>query len=1573
MLTGDAASNTTSLIFADIDKNGKIDLVSGNKGQVNHLYLNTGTALGTATAIGAETDNTVALAVGDLNGDGYLDVVAVNAGQSKAYINTTLGTTVSWATAAANVGDAQPNATSGVLVDVNGDGTLDLVLGVSGAANRIYLNNGGTIRTGSGGTNNGVIVPPATVAPDSHVLTVAGGQISTADIGKLIEVIGARYRITAVADVTTNGITTTNVTLDRVVGANNTAAVWRIREWGASNMGAATTAFSTDTTQTQGLAVGDFDGDGKNDLVVVNNGSGDLNGIYFGDGTTFASPNGLGIVSFTVGAGKFLQVEGTGVDVVVLGQALHGDIQFVQSGTGSARTTSINISPGATLTFEGLPALSVNGSLLITSTGVAGRFHIGTTATPLVIGPATFSGALDLLINTTGAAVTLADATRLDAGPYLRISGTSISVTIGQASLTGDFSIEQTTNSLGQHRLAVGVANATISVGTTQLISNGQGALLILPAGIAGQLSGTISTAGLLPASIGIVGTFGIAINQTPLAVDETVTVGDTAIALDLPAGSYVRLFGQGVQISILGQTLSGNFSIEKTTTTTTLTADNVSLHIGNGTSDFVTLTNGHGTLTLNGAGTGISGTIAGTIAVNVPGITLTGTLQLQIDTTPGSPYLRVKGTGVSVTVLGQTLSGNFSFTQSGTGAARVTTLTADSVALTLGTASVGISLTGGAGSLTISSAGIVGTISGNVTATLPGFGASFHVDVQMNTTTSAAGPIPASSFRVSTTGLHLTVVGIDITGDFSFEQVKDAGPDGLFNTGDDTKVIKIAASGVGATLGSSTAGVTISAGTALLVITPAGLAGTVSAHADIHLGGGVSASGTVSVSINNTAAAVNEKFVVGGANQTLVLPLGPYLKVSVTGLSLNIQGQTLTGDLTFTKTATLTTVDFANVSLRLGTPTHDFVIVSNGSGHFDIGATGIKGDLTATIAVDIPNITVGGTFKLSIDTTTTPSPTLTVTATHAYLTVLGQKLTVESLTIGKDGATGVISVAVTNAELDLGNGTTTFLKITVASGSIVLKSTGVVASLTGMVSAPAFSSSDFSLTLPVSLDIDTTTTAPHVRVQVGTETTLANITILGQQLSGVFSFEQLTTSTGSKVVRIGLDKVHLFIGDPAPGGYGITVDNGSGSILITSVGIAGEIRATPTINLPFFSITGEIGIEFNRLSTPVNETFTFTDDAGVATTKTLTLQAGPFVRVAAYDIDLNIDSNPAIHGDFFFEQATRTLTGGGTQQVTKIGAANITFAGSGGGAITNARGALVILPTGIAGIVMGTASVTGGGFDFGASLGLGINTTPGAVHESVTVNGVVIPIDLDSTGITFIAQDLDFNFENLLEIHGNFQISTDGSFKATGLEIFVGKGPSQINGAPNPDAIGLLITNAAVSFQRAGTSNAAGTYALYAKGTLALVGLDGLQVGRHGRADGQHDRHLEAGFRPVLDDRRQITIPAALPRHGAASTSASRECSTSAARSTSRGSRRALNVYDRQRQRRASPSRRHPGLLDQRRRRLQIGGRGRLPPLELQGRTASRSSASSSARSPARRRSSRRAPRSSSTRTRSG
>ena len=148
------------------------------------------------------------------------------------------------------------------------------------------------------------------------------------------------------------------------------------------------------------------------------------------------------------------------------------------------------------------------------------------------------------------------------------------------------------------------------------------------------------------------------------------------------------------------------------------------------------------------------------------------------------------------------------------------------------------------------------------------------------------------------------------------------------------------------------------------------------------------------------------------------------------------------------------------------------------------------------------------------------------------------------------------------------------------------------------------------------------------------------------------------------------------------------------------------------------------------------------------------------------------------------------------------------------------------MLPNGVAGVVLGHV----GGSSVSASLGLGINTTPGPVHTKVIVNGVEIAIDLDTTGFTFLIQDVDINLGGLFEIRGDFRLSS-GAFSGSGLEIFIGSGPSMIDGALNPNAIGVLITNATISYQSFGASAGDGLYAIYVTGTVRLLGLPGLVV----------------------------------------------------------------------------------------------------------------------------------------------
>ena len=765
-----------------------------------------------------------------------------------------------------------------------------------------------------------------------------------------------------------------------------------------------------------------------------------------------------------------------------------------------------------------------------------------------------------------------------------------------------------------------------------------------------------------------------------------------------------------------------------------------------------------------------------------------------------------------------------------------------------------------------------------------------------------------------------------------------------------------------------------------------------------------------MTISINNmkhnigTAAvpaiapvAVNEEFVLDGVVSTLVLPAGPYIKVEVSGLHLVLFGQELSGDFSFEKVTdvgddgvfggtnvgtvhnadtTVTRITLANVGLRLGTADRDFVIVSNGHGELVIvGASGgtaggVYGDIAATVAVDIPNVAVGGTFELQLNTTTSEqtigenehevtlaAQSLKVTGTGVFLQVFGQRLegnfTFEKATdLGADGVVGgtgmnadstVIAIAFKDVSLALGDGTTTFVTIKIDEGAVLVTNKGIAATITASVELSPALASDFVFTGSVTLELNNSLVAvdrtievgdlgsvtidlpagPYLRVQAGSPGHPVVVDVLGQHLEGVFSFEQLTTVKKTKVIRIGFTEVELFIGDDGgtPGNsaktddVGVWIEHGEGSLLITQLGIAGAISGTPTITLPDFSITTDLTIEFNRLHVPVNETFTFQSASGPVT-KLLDLQAGPFLRVTAYNTTVTIDGHE-LTADFFFEQANRATTtaaittapatlggsitgadwlaakfavgqtvtisdlagtwtvtavnattltlGNGamlpslsgatktiasTLKVTKIGVAHLTYDGGALGGIENARGALVVLPktgggTGIAGVVLGDASAASSTFALHASIGLGINTTLADVDERIVVNGTPIVIKAKaSENFTFLVNDLDFNFGDVLEIRGDFRLSGD-SFVGTGLEIFVGKGPSVFPavdpvtntpnanaGEPNPDAIGLLIKNASIDFSRQPASTSAeGLYWLYATGTLDLIGLDGLKV----------------------------------------------------------------------------------------------------------------------------------------------
>ncbi len=1539
IVIGTLADNTTSLALGDVDKDGDLDLIVGNNGTSTKLYLNDGRGVFSAP-IALGTGATTAVLLADVDKDGDLDLIlGNNGGGTKVHLNKGVTGSI-WSgfdlTVAGTTEVVTAATTSLAAGDVDKDGFVDLVVGITGAASVLYRNKG--ITTGPSPTWNGFdTAAPVAIGAAAATTAVALDDLNGDGFLDVVAAVsGAPSRLylsttTGTTPAWSGFATGTNISADATTATSlvladidvdgkvdviigNSGATSRIYRNTGVVSGAVTfaagVAIGSLTSSTKSLALGDLDGDGKRDLVLGNSGSANrfvrgTAGLTLGDGET------IGSVTLSLPAGPYLRISGSNLSLTVLGQTLTGSFAFTQQIVNAARVVTVTVgsaaAPARISLVDGLATVDVYGSLVLGPGGLAGSL---TLSSALTLGGLTFTGGLKLSINTGSAPVLLPDGiTRLPGGPYFRIEGDPVVLTLGTgssaATFSGSFAIEQTTNSLGQRRVAVAFSNGTVSLGTVlpNVLTNAQGVFVVLPAisgnpgsgGFAGTLSGTVNLA-LVP-ELHFAGTFGLSVNQTNRRITETVTVGGRTLVLDVAAGPYTRVFGNGVELTVLGQTLRGDFALESsldgTTNVVVVAANNVSLSLGG----VLTVTNASGAFLLtakSGGGKALAGRLSGTVALTVPGVTLSGTLGLELNDTGltvtktidvgGAPfvlsldagrYLRVKGTNVSLDVLGQRLTGTFSFEETkGAGPNGILGDADDTrtikAAIGPGTlylgdpaGNFGLELTAISGQLLVGPAGVAGDL--QATATLRGIqSADFSlsspsVRLQFNSTNRAVdetfdlGGTPTSlvlpfgpfvRVQVGTLAAPLTVTAFGqlLTGAFSFEQVRSAGPDGVLDTSDDRKVIKLAAAGVslflgddGGTPGTTAAdvandvGVRLTGGSAKILITSEGVAGEITGTATIRLVPGAFASATIRVSVNTlkrviggvpTPIAVDEAFVVGGVTERLQLPVGPYLRVEASNVELLLFSQRLTGDFVFEQVGTTKTVTAKNVALRIGTDQRDFVVVSNGQGVLTLVAGGVYGRISASVAVDIPSVSVTGTFALLLNTTATSqtvagapfAPGLKVTGTNVNVDVLGQRLT-GSFSFAKNTSTNTVTLEIENAKLELGNGTTAFIRADL-SGSLKLTREGIDASVAASVTFLGPLASVVSVTAPLTLTVKTSKSTPGgplVRLEAGkaavgpTPAVLAEITVLGQSLSGVFSFEQRTTQAGIKIVRIGFSDVSLFLGDPVGAGTtddeGVLMTGGSGAFLITPQGVAGEFGAT-SVGLTSalqaklgFSASAALKVQFNNLGTAVNETLT----VGGAPVS-LILPAGPYVKATVSNATLVI-GGVTLTANLSFERglsfgvnkvrdtpAGATVPTGDDKLVTKIGFSNLnvgetqTIAGvSENPGLKDGQGAFVVYSGatgGVAGVVSGKAKASVGAFSLDATIGFSVNTTGGAVDEKVEVAGTTIDIVLAaSPTFLFNVQNLDFDFGGLLEIHGNFSVGS-GIFQGFGLEIFIGKGP---------------------------------------------------------------------------------------------------------------------------------------------------------------------------------------------------
>ena len=652
----------------------------------------------------------------------------------------------------------------------------------------------------------------------------------------------------------------------------------------------------------------------------------------------------------------FFSVGALGLNVSVLGQTLSGDVSVTDPNgviEVSFSNAQVSLSDGnGSVGARGPPLAQLTGGtgeLDFSSAGVAAQLSGSVTfAVPGV----SLAGTFALDVNTQAQAVTLGGSgAQLPAGPYFQLSGANVSLSVAGQSLSGNFTVSQALVS-GVSTTVVTVAGGALSIaagGVTYLaVSGAVGTFTVGSAGVVGSLSATVQTLAIPDVTLG---TVAIALNTTSVASG------------DIPAGPFFGIEAVGASLTIGGQSLSGNFGVELSTSSgggavVAVSVSNAAASFGSG---LATLTGGSGALLVSASG--IAGSFTGTIAVNVPGVSVSGTLSVQVNSTgavvsetvglgagsvvlnlpagqSASPYLQVAGTGVVLSVLGQSFSGNVTVSS----ASGITTVALSGASLSLGGGVV--SLSDVAGSVTVDPGGAKGSISGALSVGVPGVSVSAaSVAVSFDTHAGSA------QFAITAADASVSIAGQTLVGNLVISQGTDASGAGavliaLENLPSDSPAL-------GApllTLGPAGAPVlTVANGQGELLITSQGVAGDLElSGVNVSLPAGISLGvGTFSLQASTIATAVNEQFTIGGQTQSLTLPAGPYVSVSVTGVSLSIGSNSLSGNFLFQEqgsgSSAVTVIAASDVSASAGSGSSG-VALSSGQGALVITAAGIAG-----------------------------------------------------------------------------------------------------------------------------------------------------------------------------------------------------------------------------------------------------------------------------------------------------------------------------------------------------------------------------------------------------------------------------------------------------------------------------------------------------------------------------------------------------------------------------------------------------------------------------------------------------
>ena len=1268
-------------------------------------------------------------------------------------------------------------------------------------------------------------------------------------------------------------------------------------------------------------------------------------------------------------ASKHVRVSGAGVALEVGGQTLTGNFVMEQVTTASGqKVVGVGISNLDFRLGDGnSDYVTVNqgeGAFLISPVGLAGTIQVAAAFN--LPGVTLSGGQIKLEVNTANQAVNarfiVADSPPIDAilppGPFVRITviGANLVIGDGGPTLAGDFLFEKSTRADSTSVIRFAVANLSVTY-EGQGITNGDGAFVLVPAdplvagsgGLAGTASGTASVA---VGGVSAGGSLGLRINKSGLPVEEHLELNGKTFDIVFADGADVfSFFGAdltlviGDFVSIEGKAITfsgGSFS-----------GLGLNLFVGRGPAllpDGSVNPSAIGVL-LSDAEVGLKDLGAGQYVLyasgvvqilGVAGVTLSGMATIEINQSgtlqtvvmPDSSTrdlaanaMRFAAETVNLSLLGQTVSGNFYFSKPGTGAGdQLVVVAATELGVQLGGGTPILTVSNGQGAFVIGSDGFAGQASATISlnaGTGVALGGTYSLII--NTMASAVDEtldfggaatelsLPAGPYvRVAGIGASLSLAGQQLTGDFSFEQRTSGGLDGnLATAGDNTKVVTVAFSNASLNLGGGLASVSGASG--LFILQANGLAGQASAALSLNAGSGASVSGSFKLLINRTGAAVQQTVSVGGAAMTISAPAGNYLKVTGTNINLAVAGQTLKGNFEFQQRAVaggddiLGTADdeqavsvaASQVSLNLG---GGVLAVSNGAGLFLLTAQGLAGTLNAGVAISAgTGLALSGAFSLTTNSTNAAvdeqvdldgtavsvvapaGPYLRVELrgidanTPATLSVAGQTLSghfdfEQRSTVGAR-ASSVLTVAFAGVSLNLGPAGNPILSATNGQGLFVLGSGGLAGEASADVALAVGTGVSLTGTLKIAIN-NTASDAFHAMDVNGQRVTVdlpagPYVRVAGEgitlavggavDLTGNFSFEQALTGGNETVVKVAATQVGAQL---RAGSVSMNLTNGSGLFILKTSGLAG--RATGAVSLQGvngLTMSATMTMEFNK--------------TGVAFSDVIGGQTLNFARADYFQMSgaaaLNIANFVSVSGSFGFESGldavgASVIKAGATQAQATLG-----VPGSFGVKLSGGELGLVLFGNGTYALkAAGTVSLQGfSALSLDGEIDLRVNNTNLEIHESVGVGTSVVQVDFGPVE-TSIARFEGSNLRlatPLGEIRGNIWFQKNGVTNeilavARAVEVFVGDDKGT---ASSGDDVGVRLSNGEMALLLLPDR----TFAFEVNGTVEIVGVPELEfVGsfyaRHNATGKEVNRSITVSGQTV-----DLVVAAGLSRFG--------------------------------------------------------------------------------------------------------